>query len=262
MALAQAVFEEYWPCWQRHFSPAIRLRLGGVPLSSLADLAGGTGSPRPGVGCDYLSPDELAQWTGLRQEKRRREWLGGRLAAKWAADGFLAGTAVDWQRLVIRSEADGRPYVATEAHAVAPFISISHSGPLAAALAANIPCGLDLQEPGAKLHRVRQRFAAPGEEDLLKASLPRAFPETERLTLLWAAKEAVRKLVRVSPLLGLLEIRLLTGQAGQGTPAEPLALTLASARTQDAGPADIAALCFFADNLAWALAFPSIITKE
>ena len=250
MAFAQALFEEHLPRWQHHFSPEARLRLGGVPLSALAGCT-------PGVAGQYLSPEELAQWAGLNLEKRRAEWLGGRLAAKWAAARLLGETALALPRLIIRTEAEGRPFVAAEGHAIAPFLSISHSGPLAAALSANIPCGLDLQQPGAKIHTVRKRFAAPEEEAILNASLPGAFTETQRLTLLWTAKEAVRKMVRLSPLLGLLEMRLLAGHGGEGTPADPLALTLASGRAQAASLPNIPVLCFFADNLAWAMACPS-----
>ncbi|MFA7383830.1 MAG: 4'-phosphopantetheinyl transferase superfamily protein [Desulfurivibrionaceae bacterium] len=246
MAFVQAIFEECWPLWQQYFNGQARLRLGMAPLAALAGCAPD----------DYLGPDELARWTGFSLEKRRSEWLGGRLSAKWAAAGLLGKTAVDWQGLIIHSEKDGRPCLATEAHAVVPFISISHSGHLAAALAANCPCGLDLQQPSPKINPVKKRFAGPEEENLLAASLPRSFSETDRLTMLWAAKEAVRKMVRTSPLLGLLEIRLLSGHGGQGTPASPLALTFASGREQHACPASVSVLCFFADNLAWAIACP------
>ncbi|MFA6499742.1 MAG: 4'-phosphopantetheinyl transferase superfamily protein, partial [Desulfurivibrionaceae bacterium] len=200
MAFAQAIFEECWSCWQHHFSPKARMQLGAVALAALSDCT-------PDVTSRYLSADELEKWSGFTLKKRRTEWLGGRLATKCAAAGLLGERAKDWRGLVIQTEDDGRPYVATEAGAGAPFISISHSGHLAAALAANFPCGLDIQQPGAKIHRVRQRFALPEEEDILSAVLPPSFSETERLTLLWAAKEAVRKMVRISPLLGLLEIR-------------------------------------------------------
>lgn len=249
MALAQAMFENYWPRWQRHFAQAAQLRLGGVPLSSLAGCT-------PEVASQYLSPDELAQWRGFRLEKRQAEWLGGRLAAKWATAGLLGEIPGEWQKLAIRNEADGRPYVAAETHAVAPFISISHSGPMAAALAADLPCGLDIQESGDRILRVRQRFAAPEEEDLLNVSLPPSFSETQRLTMLWAAKEAVRKAVQITPLLGLQEIRLQAEPDGCGTPEDPLALRFAPGREQDDCPACIAVLCFFVDNLAWAMACP------
>lgn len=251
MALPQAIFKEHWPRWQHSFSPKALLRLGGVQLSALPGWT-------PEMASQYLSPDELAQWAGMTLEKRRTEWLGGRLAAKWAAAGLLGKTALEWRSLIIRTETGGRPFVAAEPDAAAPFISISHSGPLAAALAANIPCGLDIQQTDAKIHTVKKRFAAPEEEAILNASLPPgAFRETERLTMLWAAKESVRKMVRLTPLLGLLEIRLLAGHGGSGTPQEPLALTFAADRAQATGLPDIHALCFFADRLAWAMACPT-----
>ena len=255
MAFAQAIFEECWPAWQHHFSPEVRLRLGAVELTALADCT-------PEAVSEYLSVDELEKWTGLRLNKRRLEWLGGRLSAKEAAAGLLAGATVAWKTLLIRSEEDGRPFVVTEGHPVIPFISISHSGPMAAALAANLPCGLDIQESGAKIQRVKERFASLAEKDILTASLPRSFSETEWLTMLWAAKEAVRKMVRATPLLGFMEIRLLAGHGGQGTPQEPLALTFASGREQAGCPSNISVLCFFTNNLAWAMACPVISTKE
>jgi len=257
MALVQAIFEGCWPRWQQHFIPKSRLRLGCVPLAALADCT-------PEMAGQYLNPDELAQWTGFHLEKRRSEWLGGRLAAKWATAGLMGETAQGWQSLAIRNEADGRPSVAAKAQTVAPFISISHSGPVAAALAADLPCGLDIQESGERILRVKERFAAQEEEDILNAALPYSpFSETQRLTMLWAAKEAVRKAVQIAPLLGLLEIRLrAANHGGCGTPQEPLALTFASGRKQAACPAHIPVLCFFVDNLAWAVACLPMIIKE
>ncbi len=256
MAFSQAIFEECWPRWQHHFSPEARLLLGAVELAALADCT-------PEAASEYLNADELGKWAGLSMNKRRAEWLGGRLAAKGAAAGLLPEAAVAWQALVIRNEDDGRPYVATEVHTVAPFISISHSGPMAAALAANLPCGLAIQESSAKIQRVKERFTSFEEEDILNGSLPHhSFTETERLTMLWAAKEAVRKMVRITPLLGFMEIRLLAGHSGQGTPQEPLALTFTSGRKQAGCPSRISVLCFFANNLAWAMACPPMSTKE
>jgi hypothetical protein len=74
--------------------------------------------------------------------------------------------------------------------------------------------------------------------------------------MLWAAKEAIRKMVRISPLLGLLEIRLLAAHGGRGVPQEPLALTFASGRAEAGCPPFVPVLSFFADNLAWAMACP------
>lgn len=230
------------------------LRLGGISIAHLAEWTPEQADP-------YLNAGEVEQWSRFSREKRRSEWLAGRLAAKWAAGGMLAGSAVGRQTLTIHTEEDGRPYV-RGTHAVAPFISISHSGPLAAALAANLPCGLDIQEPVARIIKVRERFASMAEEDILTSALPGSFTETERLTLLWSAKEAARKLVRISPLLGLLEQQLLAATSGHGTPEAPLSLILASNRNHPACPATISILCFYTDNLAWAIAFSMPSQKE
>ena len=247
MPLARAIFEEYWPRWQQHFAQDGGLQLGCVDLADLADCT-------PETAGQYLCADELDRWTSFRMEKRRAEWLGGRMAAKWAAARLLGKTAVEWQTLTIRNEEDGRPYLTSETQTLPQHISISHSGPRAAALAANLPCGLDIQQPGANILRVKNRFALRQEEDILATSLPEDFSETQRLTMLWAAKEAVRKAVRTSPLLGLLEIRLHASHGGCGEPEDPLLLTFASGREQAACPAHIPVLCFFADTLAWAMA--------
>lgn len=260
MTLPQSIFEEHWPSWQEHFVPCALLRLGCISLSA---LAGDTSLQRDGMARDALSEAEYGQWTGFSQEKRRIEWFGGRLAAKWAAAKFMAEKNPSFRTVVIRSERDGRPSLVTEGPAHHPFISISHSGPLAVAMAANIPCGLDIQQPEAKILRVKERFVNPEEADIMNASLPGSFTEEQRFTMLWAIKEAVRKMVRISPLLGLLEIRLLAAeQSSSATPQAPLVLTIASGRNKADCPATIPVLCFFSDNLAWAMACPSATTKE
>jgi phosphopantetheinyl transferase len=259
MAFARAIFKKCWPRWQHHFAPEARLSLGGVELSALVGSPDRQLSETAGR---CLNAGELDQWAELRQKKRRAEWLGGRMAAKWAAAGLLGETAAAWPGLAVLTEENGRPYLPARAGEAPPFISISHSGPLAAALAANLPCGLDIQQPEAKIHTVRQRFVGPEEDPLLNALLPESFTETERLTMLWAAKEAVRKMVRSSPLLGLREIRLLEGNGGHGTPENPLALTFASTGRRDAIPPSGTVLCFFADNLAWAMSCSPVTTKR
>lgn len=254
-----AVFEECWPHWQSHFAPRARLRLGGVALFALAENLDLPLSDAAG----FLSENELKELCLFRLKKRRVEWLGGRLAAKWAAAGLLGGSEAEWKNLVVDAEEDGRPYLTIAARTGTPFISISHSGPMAAALAANIPCGLDIEQPSAKIHTVRPRFVAPEEKDILNAISPDFLSETERLTLLWAAKEAIRKMVRASPLLGLSEILLISGSMeGLGSPEQPMALTFASGREREDCPVTISVLCFIADNLAWAIACSPSLPNE
>lgn len=219
-------------------------RLVVIPLAGLGDGA---------AAAAWLRGEELGQWREFANEKRRREWLAGRIAAKRAV-GELSGRAEDgWPDLAIGREEDGRPCLAGGDASL--FLSISHSGGLAAALAADLPCGLDIQEPSPKLLRARGKFSSPAEEAIIQTALTGpALAEIERLALLWAAKEAIRKLVRVSPLLGLGEIRLVAGE-GCATPEKPLILDLAPGREGPSCPARVRVFSFMADELAWGLTF-------
>lgn len=241
------MFKDCRDYWRKHLSPGVKLGLGAVPLTVLEGYT-------PVTISSWLHADEQAKWRTLSQEKRRNEWLGGRLAVKQALIDLSGKTRTNWQILAIRSEENGRPFLHLEKADLSPFISISHSGTLAAGLAANLPCGLDIQQPVAKILSVKKYFVDREEEAALRSALPEGLTETAQLSLLWAAKEALRKMVRVSPLLGLKEIKLTAGQ-GHGTPDNPLILIFAADRAQVIAPAKLSVLSFMSDELAWALAF-------
>jgi phosphopantetheinyl transferase len=155
-----------------------------------------------------LSPAELARYDGYTFEKRRLEWLGGRLAAKQAAATLRKGSRPgDWP---VENDADGRPFYhpPRESDQV-PALSISHSHTLAAALAvAGHPCGFDLQKVSDTVVRVREKFSRLSELELLHAAGIGPDREAALLTLLWAAKEALRKGLGGQPLPGFMAMRL------------------------------------------------------
>jgi phosphopantetheinyl transferase len=169
----------------------------------------------------FLTPAEQATFSGFSFPKRRLDWLGGRLAAKaaalaWAGQPVTAAGLAEWQ---VTSAPDGRPglqRVGTPA-APAPELSISHSHGIAAALVmTERPCGLDLQKVTDTVLRVRERFCSASEAALLRAGgVETEAREAVRLTLLWAAKEALRKERGGVPLTGFLAMRL-TGLARLG----------------------------------------------
>ena len=71
--------------------------------------------------------------------------------------------------------------------------SISHCGDYAAAIVSGtIRAGIDVEIPGSRIGRIREKFLSPEEIDLFQVT-----GETEdimqKLTLLWSAKEAVFK---------------------------------------------------------------------
>ena len=147
----------------------------------------------------WLAEEELEKLSSLRFAKRRNEWLAGRICAKQA---ITLHTKVDVQPndFAIRNKEGGRPYVSNLGPTTlqkAMDISISHSKGYAIALLSSHYCGIDIQEPKASLFKVKERFCTADEEALLTSqptfSDGPVLTEMQRLNLLWAGKEAVRK---------------------------------------------------------------------
>lgn len=171
----------------------------------------------------YLSEREQHTFSGYTFSKRKLEWLGGRIAAKYAAknllfDGNMAGSPLDWQDLEVVPNKQGKPAIQSGNQVIIekmPEISISHSGNLAVAMAdAENSCGIDVQMISPTVVKVRERFSSPEERSLLKKfDTLAAVGEEAGLTLLWSAKEALRKAIETNPPAGFMEL-CLTSAAG------------------------------------------------
>lgn len=148
-----------------------------------------------------LSAKEQERLHSFPCSKRRLEWLGGRLAAKYVLQQYCSSVCpgahpfaqISPALLSIDNDTHGRPFVNWHESSVLscqppPFLSISHSGQFAAAMLAPVPCGLDVQRIVAKLQRLQARFASAAE-----LALGREYDELSWLGMLWAAKEAVKK---------------------------------------------------------------------
>jgi phosphopantetheinyl transferase (holo-ACP synthase) len=169
----------------------------------------------------WLHRDEQERLYGLRHPKRHSEWLGGRIAAKSAVIAYLDSRRdpqaapvppLEASSFQIQTAASGRPFLAPETVAQGievPYISISHSQGYALAVSATTCCGVDIQVGRASLLRIKDRFCSCGEQSVLAMVLPALTP-LERLTLLWAAKEAVKKGVACAPMPGFLELQLIS----------------------------------------------------
>ncbi len=147
---------------------------------------------------NFLSSEELTKLHTFEMQKRKKEWLAGRICAKKAATRFLLlqknGT-VQRNQIVIKNDSSGRPYICwPDSYKLKKQcdISISHSSRFAMALIAETACGIDVQQPKQTLHRVKERFCLTEEETLLKKHLEKE-DELHSLALLWTAKEAIRK---------------------------------------------------------------------
>lgn len=149
-----------------------------------------------------LAPLEQEQYEGYRFPKRQQEWLGGRLACKEAVARLLG--LDDLTVIVVANDEHGRPLVAGPG-TDGVQVSISHSGELAMALASFAPCGLDLQEITPTLAKVEEKFIHPAEQDVLAGF---SGSPLEQQGLVWASKEALRKLLPLWPLLGFLEAQI------------------------------------------------------
>ncbi|GEM_PF-2438305 len=223
-----------------------------LALVTLAELTPFLPAGRdPASGERFLSREEEESLARFSLEKRRREWLGGRLAAKCAVSRLLGSEKPAWPAIGIGAAEDGRPLVRTQPGL---HLSISHSGPLAGALAATTACGFDLQELTGRLLALRSRFLSRPEEALLaRELLPRA-GTIGALTLLWSAKEAIRKLMPLAPLLGFLEMTLLEVRQEAGGPDPHFSLRFLAERSAAGPGGELAVQAWLARNLAWALA--------
>ena len=176
------------------------VRLDQLPATSrLGELA-----------ATWLSREEQHLFARFSREKRKREWLAGRLAAKLALldwEGSPAGRqAVFWHRWAVLPEPSGRPKAKPAGkEKIVPGLSISHSAGLAVALVAANSCGIDIQQVSPTASRAQERFSTPGEQEVLLALEE---DETRRCTLLWSAKEALRKSLVIEPLAGFRELEL------------------------------------------------------
>lgn len=142
-----------------------------------------------------LAAAELSVFSRFIRHRRRLEWLAGRLAAKTLVAGQYPGTRVE--EVAVLAAPHGRPTVHLPGSPAdgGPHVSISHSGDAAVAVLSSGPAvGIDVQVVSDSVVTVRERFLSM-EEMLLQAEAPSfaGFSNQERLTLLWAVKEAVRK---------------------------------------------------------------------
>ena len=141
-----------------------------------------------------LSPAEAKVFSRYTYHKRRLEWFGGRLAAKYCLRSFLEPdqrTALFYQTISLLSDPSGRPCLEQSlAGQAIPSVSISHSSQYAAALTtAAGRCGIDIQKKAQQLLKVQDRFTTQQEIALLHP-IP---DHLSRLTTIWAIKEAVKK---------------------------------------------------------------------
>ncbi|MFN3201150.1 MAG: SDR family NAD(P)-dependent oxidoreductase [Bradymonadia bacterium] len=149
---------------------------------------------------DTLTPEERAEWARLRHPDRRMDWLAGRMAAKSLVCDYVRdfmGQGIDPERVQITRTEAGQPVVRfhppEKAPGRPPALTISHSSGTALAVLALSP---NLR-PGVDIERVQPRSEAFIADYFTEAEaaleIPGAISRDERITALWALKEAVTK---------------------------------------------------------------------
>jgi len=148
-----------------------------------------TDAPEPG---EALSPAETLRLAAFRLDKRRREWLGGRLAAKNLLSEAAGGAPL--ASFEVGMDKYGRPACR------GTLLSISHSGGWA--LAALKPDSAFL---GADLEKIEDRHPAWYSDYFHPSELPA--PDASAATRLWAIKEALMKALGLGLMAHPLDIR-------------------------------------------------------
>ena len=160
----------------------------------------------------WLTTGEIEQLNCYSFEKRKNEWLSGRLCAKKATldllnhNGSESFGPLDFS---IEAGNSGKPFIHFADETNSPDaqveISITHSRGKAIGMAGNSLCGIDVQHLSGTLFKVRDRFCSDIEMAILE-EIP--VDEIIHLGLLWVAKEALRKCLSSIRMLGFKELKL------------------------------------------------------
>mgnify|MGYP003618883148 CR=1 FL=1 len=149
----------------------------------------------------YLSAAEWAYCSALKSDKRRRDWLLGRHAAKEVVADLMhhrTGRRTTLDQIIILPHADGWPMVSLpDDNQPALTLSISHSHNYAfcAAVARpEYPLGADIEFVEPRSEAFIADYFTPREREFLAAA-----PPEQRAVLanaIWSGKEAALKAIR------------------------------------------------------------------
>jgi len=151
----------------------------------------------------FLTKWERDYWSRLYVEKRSREWLLGRFAAKSVICSLLDfDTEKDClERLCINRREDGSPVPLWDGDVLDNVcISISHrSGAAAAAASRGTGLGIDLESIEPRSNLFKEQFLTRREQELVSSNILDIGKESQSVmaNLIWCAKESVLKALRL-----------------------------------------------------------------
>ncbi len=160
----------------------MRVTSAGVEASYVLGFCRAEELSDPGaLAARWLLPQERSALDRFPAEKRRRDWLAGRVAAKHA---FGA------REVELVNDAAGRPFAFRDGEPLPFSVSVTHCalGAAAAVSAGPQPVGCDWEPTAPRETRVIELFTDPSERGGL---------DDDAATRLWTRKEAVLKLLGV-----------------------------------------------------------------
>ncbi len=152
-----------------------------------------------------LSDFEKIFLASIKGEGRRKEWLAVRLLLH-----VLSGRP---KRMELKKDDYGKPYLSE----TKKYISISHSHEMAAVVAADVPCGIDIQYPVRKIRRLVPKYCNDQELQCIDSD-----EDLDTMHVIWGAKEAMYKAYGKRKIdyrkdMNLINPYLLFSQSGLGT---------------------------------------------
>jgi 4'-phosphopantetheinyl transferase len=121
-----------------------------------------------------LAPSLWHEYRQIAAPAIRLQWLASRFALQQVAKS---------RDMDVHKDIYGKPHLLNDSR----FISISHCQGYAAAIAADVAVGVDVERVSSRVQRIKDRFLSPEEQALLGL-------EDADLMLAWSAKEAVYKM--------------------------------------------------------------------
>lgn len=144
---------------------------------------------------DQLQPakNELEALSNISNEKRKSEWLAGRLVIKKLAEHY------GYTNAKVLKDEFGKPYLDNSKAEV----SISHSFPYAAAIIdQSVSVGIDIEHLKPKLVNLAERFLSEQELAAVQNNL-------HKLCLYWSAKEVLYKVYHRRKLIYKKDLEIL-----------------------------------------------------
>lgn len=180
-----------------------------VRLTAVTD-EGSQRSARRDTWQSWLSSEELACLDTFGSEKRRREFIAGRAAARSLLTRRLA---CDPANVPLRIAEDGAVDVipSPDPQSVPVHLSIAHSGPHAVAAISEQSVGVDLEEIVPRDAGLERFLMAPGQRGVI-SDWP--YTRDEAIVLAWTLKEAVLKARRSGFRLSPKKLHLTLNETG------------------------------------------------